>query len=145
MPLLQPKRWKYLKAFRGRNRGKSIRGNKLAFGEFGVRANGNGRMTSRQIEAIRVLIRRRVGDKAKMWTRVFPDLPITKHPLEARMGKGKGAVERYEARIKRGQVLFEGAGVPSEQAKNALSKVRHKISIPVSVITLKSGEGKPWQ
>ncbi len=102
-------------------------------------------MTSRQIEAVRVLIRRRIGDRGKLWIRVFPHLPVTKHPLETRMGKGKGAVDRYEARIRRGQILFEVAGVPREIAKNALSKVRHKLSIPVDVVTLATHEGRPWR
>ncbi|MCH7493110.1 50S ribosomal protein L16 [bacterium] len=145
MPLLEPKRTKYRKAHRGRNRGKSIRGNRLAYGEFGVRALGNGRMTSRQIEAIRVLLRRRIGSLGKMWIRVFPALPITKKPLETRMGKGKGAVDSYEARVRRGRILFELAGVPRAIAVEALSKVRYKMNIPTDVVTLRSEEGRPWR
>lgn len=145
MPLLEPKRTKWRKAHRGRNRGKSIKGHRLAFGEFGVRALGNGRMTSRQIEAIRVLVRRRIGAGGRMWIRVFPDLPITKQPLETRMGKGKGAVERYEARIRRGRILFEVAGVPRDVAMTALKRVRYKMNIPIDVVTLRTHEGQPWR
>ena len=145
MPLLEPKRTKFRKAHRGRNRGKAVRGNRIAFGEFAVRALGNGRMTSRQIEAVRVLLRRRIGALGKMWIRVFPSLPITAKPMETRMGKGKGNVERWEARVRRGRILFEIAGVPREIAVGALKKVRYKINIPTDVVTLRSHEGRPWR
>ena len=117
--MLQPKKTKYRKQQKGRNRGIATVGNKISFGEFGMKAVGRGRMTSRQIEAARRTITRHVKRGGKVWIRVFPDKPITKKPLEVRMGKGKGAVEYYVAQIKPGKVLFEIEGVQEEVAREA--------------------------
>jgi large subunit ribosomal protein L16 len=118
MPL-QPARTKYRKDQKGSMAGNATRGNTLAFGEFGIQALAKAKLTANQLEAARVAINRHLKRKGKMWTRVFPHKPITKKPLEVRMGQGKGPVEYYVAIIKPGAVLFEVAGVPSTLAKEA--------------------------
>lgn len=117
--MLQPKRTKFRKQFKGRNRGVANRGNKVSFGDFGLKAADRGRLTSRQIEAARRTISRTVKRGGKMWIRVFPDKPITQKPLEVRQGKGKGNVEYWVALIQPGRMLFEIEGVPVELAKEA--------------------------
>lgn len=126
MPL-QPARTKYRKSHKGSLAGNATRGNTLAFGEFGIQALDRGNLTSSQIEAARVAINRHLKRKGKVWIRVFPHKPITKKPLETRMGKGKGPVEYYVARIKPGVVLFEVSGVPTSLAREALRLADTKI------------------
>ena len=109
--MLQPKRTKFRKQFKGRNRGLAQVGNKVSFGEFGLKAIGRGRITARQIEAARRAMNRHVKRGGKIWIRIFPDKPITKKPLEVRMGKGKGAVEYWVAQIQPGRMLYEMEGV----------------------------------
>ena len=119
--MLQPKRTKYRKMQKGRNTGLAQRGSKVSFGEFGLKSVERGRMTSRQIEAGRRAITRHVKRGGKIWIRVFPDKPITKKPLEVRMGKGKGSVEYWVAEIKPGSMLFEIQGVTEELAREAFN------------------------
>ncbi len=126
MPLM-PKRVKFRKQQRGRLRGNASRGNYVAFGEFGLQALSGGWMTARQIEAGRVAARQFVSREGKLFVRVFPDKPISKKPLETRMGKGKAEPEYWAARVKPGLVLYEIAGVPREVAVQALTRVAHKM------------------
>jgi len=117
--MLQPKRTKFRKAHKGRNTGLASRGSEVSFGEFGLKSIERGRMTSRQIEASRRAINRHIKRGGKVWIRVFPDKPITKKPLEVRMGKGKGSVEYWVAQIKPGTMLFELQGVSKDMAVEA--------------------------
>ena len=119
--MLQPKKTKYRKQQKGRNRGLALRGSRVSFGEFGLKAVGRGRMTARQIEAGRRAMTRRVKRGGKIWIRVFPDKPITKKPLEVRQGKGKGAVEYWVALIQPGRMIYEMQGVPEETAREAFA------------------------
>lgn len=112
---------------KGRNRGLALRGSKVSFGEFGLKAVGRGRMTARQIEAGRRAMTRHIKRGGKIWIRVFPDKPITKKPLEVRQGKGKGAVEYWVAQIQPGRVLFEMEGVDEEIAREAFRLAAAKI------------------
>ena len=112
--MLQPKRTKFRKMHKGRNRGLALRGNKVSFGEFGLKATDRGRLTARQIEAARRTMTRHIKRGGKIWIRVFPDKPITGKPLEVRMGKGKGNVEYWVALIQPGKVLYEVEGVSEE-------------------------------
>ncbi len=125
--MLQPKRTKYRKQQKGRNRGLANRGSKVCFGEFGLKAVERGRLTARQIEAARRAITRRVKRGGKVWIRAFPDKPITKKPLEVRQGKGKGNVEYWVAQIKPGQVLFEIEGVSEELVLEAFERAKSKL------------------
>ncbi len=125
--MLQPKRTKYRKQQKGRNRGLAHRGSRVSFGEFGLKALGRGRMTARQIEAARRAITRKVRRGAKVWIRVFPDKPITKKPLEVRQGKGKGSVEFWVAQIQPGRVLYEMQGVPEALAREAFRLAASKL------------------
>ncbi len=117
--MLQPKRTKFRKQHKGRNRGLAQSGNKVSFGEFGLKATGRGRVTARQIEAARRTISRKVKRGGKLWIRVFPDKPISKKPLEVRMGKGKGNVEYWVAQVQPGRMLYEIEGVSEELAREA--------------------------
>ena len=126
MPLM-PTRVKYRKQQRGKLRGLASRGNYVAFGEFGLQSLGTGLMTARQIEAGRIACRQYVGRGGKMWVRVFPDKPVTKKPLEQRMGKGKAEPEFWAARVKPGTVVFEVSGVPKSVAKAAFIRVANKL------------------
>ena len=119
--MLQPKRTKFRKAHKNRNTGLAHRGSKVSFGEFGLKSIERGRMTARQIEAGRRAITRHIKRGGKVWIRVFPDKPITKKPLEVRMGKGKGSVEFWVAQIKPGTMLFELQGVSKEIAQEAFA------------------------
>lgn len=130
--MLQPKSKKYRKEFKGRNRGMSLRGNRVSFGDFGLKAETRGRLTSRQIEAARRAVARHVKRGGKIIIRVFPDKPITKKPLEVRQGKGKGSVEYWVAEIQPGRVLFEIEGVPRELAIEAFELAAAKL--PVSTV-----------
>jgi large subunit ribosomal protein L16 len=109
--MLMPKRTKYRKQMKGRNRGKASSGNSLAYGDFGIKALEHGRIDSRQIEAARVAMTRKVKREAKVLIMVFPDKPLTAKPLETRMGKGKGGVDKWVMNIKPGRIIFEMAGV----------------------------------
>ena len=125
--MLQPKKTKYRKQQKGRNRGLAIRGSRVSFGEVGLKAVGRGRMTARQIEAGRRAMTRRVRRGGKIWIRVFPDKPITKKPLEVRQGKGKGAVEYWVALIQPGRMIYEMQGVPEETAREAFALAAAKL------------------
>lgn len=127
--MLQPKRTKFRKQHKGRNNGLAQRGNKVSFGEYGLRATTRGRITSRQIEAARRAITRHVKRGGKVWIRIFPDKPITKKPLEVRMGKGKGSVEYWVAQIKPGMVLYEIQGVSEELARESFRLASAKLPI----------------
>ena len=125
--MLMPKRIKWRKQHRGRMRGKSYRGNRVAFGEYGLQALECGWMTNRQIESARVAITRHVRRGGKVWIKVFPDKPITKKPAETRMGKGKGSPEGWVAVIRPGRILYELAGVPEEVAREAMKRAQYKL------------------
>ena len=125
--MLMPKRTKFRKQMKGRNRGLASRGSKISFGEYGLQAVGRGQLTSRQIEAARRTITRHVKRGGKLWIRVFPDKPITKKPLEVRQGKGKGNVEYWVALIQPGRVLYEIEGVSEELAREAFKLAAAKL------------------
>ncbi|MBC8493414.1 MAG: 50S ribosomal protein L16 [Candidatus Thioglobus sp.] len=131
--MLQPKRTKFRKMMKGRNRGLAT-GHKVSFGEIGLQANGRCRMTARQIESARRAMTRHVKRQGKIWIRVFPDKPITKKPLEVRMGKGKGSVEYWIAQIKPGQMLFEMQGVDETVAREAFALAAAKLPVSTKVI-----------
>jgi len=133
--MLMPKRTKFRKVQKGRNRGLASVGNKVSFGDYGLKALERGRMTSRQIEAGRRVMTRHVKRGAKIWIRVFPDKPITKKPLEVRMGKGKGNVEYWVAQIQPGRMLFEMEGVDEELAREAFELASAKLPIKTTFIT----------
>ena len=127
--MLQPKRTKFRKQMKGRNRGLALRGSTVAFGEFGLKATERGRMTARQIEAGRRAMTRHVKRGGKIWIRVFPDKPITKKPLEVRQGKGKGNVEYWVCQIQPGRVLYEMEGVDATIAREAMRLAAHKLPV----------------
>ncbi len=127
--MLQPKRTKFRKQQKGRNRGLASRGSTVSFGEFGLKATGRGRITARQIEAARRTITRHVKRGGKLWIRVFPDKPISKKPLEVRMGKGKGNVEYWVAQIQPGRMLYEIEGISEEVAREAFRLAAAKLPI----------------
>jgi large subunit ribosomal protein L16 len=132
--MLQPKRTKFRKQQKGRNRGVAQRGGKVSFGEFGLKAIGRGRMTARQIEAGRRAMTRRVRRGGKIWIRVFPDKPITQKPLEGRQGKGKGAVEYWVCQIQPGRVLYEMEGVPEDVARDAFRLAAAKLPFKTAFV-----------
>jgi large subunit ribosomal protein L16 len=132
--MLQPKRTKFRKQMKGRNRGLANRGNKISFGEYGLKAVGRGRLTARQIEAGRRAMTRRVKRGGKIWIRVFPDKPITKKPLEVRQGKGKGSVEYWVAQVQPGRVLYEMEGVSEELAREALTLAAAKLPFATTFV-----------
>lgn len=134
--MLMPKRTKYRKQQRGRMKGKAIRGSSIAFGEIALKTLEAGKITSRQIEAARVAINRKVKRGGKLWIRIFPDYPETKKPAETRMGKGKGNPEAWVARIKPGRVLFELAGVSEELARQALRNASFKLPVKTKIVTI---------
>lgn len=127
--MLQPKRTKYRKQQKGRNRGDAHRGSSVSFGDFGLKAVTRGFLTSRQVEAARRVMNRYTKRGGKIWIRVFPDKPITKKPLEVRMGSGKGSVEYWVAVIKPGRVLYEMQGVSKEVAKEAFRRAAAKLPV----------------
>ncbi|MEZ4286649.1 MAG: 50S ribosomal protein L16 [Polyangiales bacterium] len=127
--MLQPKRTKFRKQMKGRMRGKAYRGSDISFGDFGLQALEPGRLSARQIEAARMSIQRAVKRQGKLFIRVFPDKPLTKKPLETRMGKGKGSVEQWVAVVKPGRMLFEIEGVPEEVVCNAFSLAANKLPL----------------
>lgn len=132
--MLAPKKTKYRKQFKGRNRGAAKRGTTVAFGEFGLKALGHARITGRQIEAARRSIARHVKRGGKLFIRIFPDKPITKKPLEVRQGKGKGSVEYWVALVQPGRVLFEIEGIPPEMAKEAFTLASAKLPVKTAII-----------
>jgi len=142
--MLMPKRTKFRKVMKGRNRGKSYRGNKIEFGEFALKAVSAGRINSRQIEAARITMTREMKRQGKSWIRVFPDKPLTRKPLETRMGKGKGAVEEWVMNIKPGRIVFEVAGVPENVARAALTLALHKLPFQCKIITAKDSNEIYW-
>jgi large subunit ribosomal protein L16 len=132
--MLQPKRTKFRKQQKGRNRGLAQRGSKVSFGEYGLKAVDRGRLTARQIEAARRAMTRHVKRGGKVWIRVFPDKPITQKPLEVRQGKGKGNVEYWVAQIQPGKVLYEMEGVPEDTAREAFALAAAKLPIQTTFV-----------
>ena len=132
--MLQPKRTKFRKQQKGRNRGLAVRGSKVSFGEFGLQCTGRGRLTSRQIEAARRAINRHVKRGGRVWIRVFPDKPVSKKPLEVRMGKGKGNPEFWVALVQPGTMLYEIQGVEEELAREAFRLAGAKLPISTSFV-----------
>ena len=132
--MLQPKRTKFRKAFKGRIHGASKAGFALNFGQFGLKALEPERVTARQIEAARRAIQRHLRRQGRLWIRVFPDLPVSKKPAEVRQGKGKGSVEYWAARVKPGKILFELDGVPGQLAAEAFERAAMKLPIKTKVV-----------
>jgi len=132
--MLQPKRRKYIKDFRGRRKGMALRGSSLAFGDFGIKSLGRGWLTSAQIEAARRAITHNLKKGGRVWIRVFPDKPVSARPAGKRMGGGKGDVDRYVAVIKPGRILFEVAGASEEIVKDAFLKAMSKIPMKTKII-----------
>ena len=133
--MLMPKRTKYRKVMKGRNRGLSAKANALAFGDIGFKAVEAGRINSRQIEAARISATRKIKRLGKIWIRVFPAKPLTAKPLETRMGKGKGSVDSWVMNIKPGRIIFEMRGVNEELAREALTLAMHKLPFKTKIIT----------
>ena len=127
--MLQPKKTKYKKTHKGRNRGNATTGNRVSFGEFGMKSVARGRITARQIEAARRAMSRYIKRSGKIWIRVFPDKPITKKPLEVRQGKGKGNVEYWVALVQPGRVLYEMEGVEEGIAREAFRRASAKLPV----------------
>ncbi|MFQ5675618.1 MAG: 50S ribosomal protein L16 [bacterium] len=133
--MLMPKRVKFRKQQRGRMKGKAVRGSKISFGQFGLKAMAPGWITARQIEAARVAMTRYIKRGGQVWIRIFPDRPVTQKPAETRMGKGKGSPEYWVAVVKPGRVLFELGGVSEEIAKEALRLASHKLPISTRFVS----------
>lgn len=133
--MLQPKKTKHRKQFKGRMKGNAQRGAEIAFGSFGLKALDSVFITSRQIEAARIAATRYMKREGQMWIRIFPDKPITKKPAEVRMGKGKGALDHWVAVVRRGRILFELDGVPLEVAQEALRLAAQKLPVKCKFIT----------
>ena len=133
--MLQPKRTKYRKMFKGRNDGLSWSGAAVSFGEYGLKATSHGQLTARQVEAARRSISRYVKRGGKLWIRIFPDKPVTKKPIEVRMGAGKGNVEYWVAQIKPGCVLYEMEGVDEATAREAFRLASAKLSVTTTFVT----------
>jgi large subunit ribosomal protein L16 len=132
--VLQPKRTKFRKQFKGKNRGLAQSGNKVSFGEYGLKATERGRVSARQIEAARRAMTRKVKRNGKIWIRIFPDVPISSKPLEVRMGKGKGNVEYWVAQIQPGRMLYEIAGVPEDLAREAFKLAAAKLPVQTTFV-----------
>ncbi|MFB9886580.1 50S ribosomal protein L16 [Balneatrix alpica] len=132
--MLQPKRTKFRKVHKGRNRGLALRGSKVSFGDFGLKTTERGRITARQIEAARRAMTRHVKRGGKIWIRVFPDKPITEKPLEVRMGSGKGNVEYWVAEVQPGKVLFEMEGVAETLAQEAFALAAAKLPVSTTFV-----------
>lgn len=133
--MLMPKRVKFRKAHRGRRKGYAKRGSSVAFGDFGLKSLEPAWITSRQIEACRVALSRKMKRDGRVWIRIFPDKPVSKKPLETRMGKGKGAPEFWVAVVKPGRILFEVSGVTREVANDALRLCSHKLPVKTKVVS----------
>lgn len=127
--MLSPKKTKFRKAQKGRNRGLAWRGSEVSFGDFGLQLTNPGRITARQIEAARMTIQRHCKRAGKLWIRVFPAMPVTKKPLEVRMGGGKGSPEEWVCPVRPGRVMFELAGVSEEMAREAFRLASHKLPL----------------
>ncbi len=133
--MLMPKRVKYRKQFRGRMKGQAKGGVELQHGEYGLQALEPGWITSRQIEAVRRAMVRKMRRRGKYWIRIFPDKPVTAKPAETRMGKGKGSVDHWVAVVKPGRIMFEIAGVPEDVAREALDLGKYKLPIRTQIIS----------
>jgi len=134
--MLSPKRVKRRKQFRGRMKGKALRGNTITYGDFGIRAMEPGWITSNQIEAARIAMTRHIKRGGKVWIKIFPDKPITSKPAETRMGSGKGSLEYWVAVVKPGRIMFEiGGAVPHEVQREALRRAIHKLPIKCKVVS----------
>ena len=133
--MLQPKRTKFRKQQKGRNRGLASSGNKVSFGEFALKSTSRGQITARQIESARRAITRSVKRGGKLWIRVFPDKPITKKPIEVRQGKGKGNVEYWVAKIQPGRVIYEIEGVSEELAREAFKLAAAKLPVRTTFVS----------
>ena len=134
MAILVPKKWAHRKVRKGKNEGIATRGNTVAFGDWGLMSLDNERITSRQIEAARQAITRYIKRGGKIWIRIFPHTPVTKKPLDVKMGSGKGEPQFYVAKVKAGTVMFEIADVTDEQAKEALRLASHKLPVKCKII-----------
>jgi len=132
--MLMPKKQKFRKEFKGKNRGVATRGTEVNFGQFGLKAEGNERVTSRQIEAARRAMTRYIKRGGKIWIRIFPDTPVTRKPAEVRMGSGKGAVDHYVAKVRAGRMLFEMDGVSEEVAKEAMRLAAMKLPMKTKFV-----------
>lgn len=132
--MLQPKRSKFRKSFRGRRKGVATTANQLDYGEFGLKALAADWITARQIEAARIAVTRHLKRGGQVWVRVFPDKSVTKKPAEVRMGGGKAAVDHWVAVVKPGRIMFEVAGVPQQEAMQALKLAAHKLPIPTRTV-----------
>jgi len=133
--MLQPKRTKYRKTQKGKNKGLAHRGSTIAFGSFGLKSMENAFITNRQIEAARIAMTRHMQRQGKVWIRIFPDKPITSKPAEVRMGKGKGNLDHYVARIRAGRIMFEMDGVPQQLAYEALRLAAQKLPVATRTVT----------
>ncbi len=136
--MLMPKRVKHRKVMRGRMNGIALRGSKVSFGEYGLKAVESAKITSRQIESARVAINRKVKRGGKLWIRIFPDFPYTKKAADTRMGKGKGNPEGFVARVLPGRILFEIAGVDEELAREALKSASNKLPVKTKIVTIEN-------
>ena len=132
--MLQPKRTKYRKQQKGRNRGIAYKGSTVSFGTFGLKSMDNGRITNRQIEAARIAMTRRMKREGNVWIRIFPDKPITSKPQEVRMGKGKGALDHWVAQVQPGRIMFEIDGVTRETAEEALRLAAQKLPVRTKTV-----------
>ena len=139
--MLIPKRVKYRKQQRGRMKGKAIRGTEITYGEYGLQALEPAWITNRQIEAARVAMTRSIRRGGKVWIKIFPDKPITAHPAETRMGKGKGSPEKWVAVVKPGRIMFELAGVSEEKAREAIRLAAHKLPIKTRFVKREEMDG----
>ena len=140
--MLMPKRTKYRRVQRGRMKGTASRGNKIAYGEFGIQACEPGWITGNQIEAARVAMTRYTKRGGQVWIKIFPDKPVTKKPADTRMGSGKGSPEYWVAVVKPGRVMFEIAGVPEETAREALRLASHKLPIKTKIVVADAPEAE---
>lgn len=139
--MLQPKKTKFRKAQKGRNRGLAHRGSKIAFGSFGLKTVEPGWITARQIEAARIAVTRYMKREGKVWIRIFPDKPVTSKPAEVRMGKGKGAPSHWVAVVRPGRIMFEAEGVPLEVAQEALRLAAQKLPVKTKFVVRNDYEG----
>ena len=140
--MLSPRKTKYRKQQKGRIKGVAQRGHQLAFGTFGIKTLEPGRLTSRQIEAARIAVTRYMKREGQVWIRIFPDTPITKKPAEVRMGKGKGALDHWAAKVEPGRMLFEIEGVPLEVGREALRLAAQKLPVVTKFVVRRAYTGK---
>lgn len=140
--MLQPKRTKYRKQQKGRNRGIAYKGSKIAFGSFALKSLENGRITNRQIESARIAMTRYMKREGVVWIRIFPDKPITKKPQEVRMGKGKGALDHWVARVQPGRIMFEIDGPPRAVAEEALRLAAQKLPVKTKIVVRRDYDGE---